>query len=112
MKFHDIILEASQDIVKKLDKIEAYFSRKGEFKKLYPKQWKKIHHVRRENYKYSRGGKNWYGVLIILKDKFYQDDLGDFVEIIKDLEICKDNNVKVEKNNLIIKILVPESRGD
>lgn len=106
------VLEASQNIVSKLDSIEKYFSKSGSFRKLYPKDWKKIHHVRQENYRYSRGGKNWYGVLIILKDKYYKDDATDLVEIIKDLEISKDNNVKVERNNLIIKILIPENRGE
>lgn len=111
MKFSQV-LEASQDTVSKLDSIEKYFSKKGSFKEVYPNEYKMIHHVRKENYRYSRGGKNWYGVLLILKDKYYKQIGRDFLEIIKDLEICKDNHARVERNNLIVKILIPEDRGD
>ncbi|MFW6028770.1 MAG: hypothetical protein ACOCRO_00805 [Halanaerobiales bacterium] len=109
MNFFSIITEASQEAIQKIEKMENYFTKQGDFKEIYPKEYKMIHHVRRENYVYNRGGKQWYGVLLILKDKYYKHQAKDLVKIIKDLEIVKDNNAKVERNNLIIKVLIPES---
>lgn len=108
MNFFDLITEASQKAIERIEKVENYFTRSGYFKELYPKEYKMVHHVRRENYVYNRGGKRWYGILLILKDKYYKHQAKDLIKIIKDLEIIKDNNAKVERNNLIIKILIPE----
>lgn len=108
MNFFNLITEASQEAVSKLDKIEKYFSKKGTFKEIYPEKAKWIHHIRRENYIYNRKNKKWYAVMIILKDRLYNHQEKEFAETIKDLEIIKDNNGKVERNNLIIKILIPE----
>lgn len=112
MKFISTITEASQEIITKLDAIEKYFSKKGTFKEIYPKKAKMIHHVRRENYVYNRNNRQWYAVLIILKDRLYNHEEKEFAKIIKDLEIIKDNNATVERNNLIIKVLIPESQEE
>ncbi len=107
MRFHDLV-EVQQSTVQILNKIEDYFSKEGQFREIYPEIWKKIHHVRRENYIYNRGNKQLYAVLVVLQDDLYNKDEEKVEETIKDLEIIKDNNARVERNNLLIKILVPE----
>lgn len=109
MKFYSVINEANQETVAKLEKIEEYFGRKGDFREIYPEIYKNIHHVRQENYAYRRGNKKYYAVMIVLKDNLYNQDEDEVKKTIKDLELLKDNKARVERNNLMIKILIPET---
>lgn len=101
--------EVNQETLKKIEKVETYFGRKGGFKEVYPKIYKKIDHVRQENYIYNRSNKRWFAIMVVLKDKMYNHQEEEVEKIIKDLEIVKDNKAKVERNNLMIKILIPEN---
>ncbi len=101
------INEATQETVTLLNKMEEYFDNGG-FVELYPKMRKRIDSVRRENYLYKKKSGNWFALLIILKSRLYDEDKEDVVEVIKDLEIIKDNKCKVERNNIIIKILLKD----
>lgn len=109
MKFLSVISEATQNTIQKLEKLEDYFGRKGQFREIYPEVYKKLQHVRQENYAYRRGKKKYYGVMVVLKDNLYNHEEDDIKKTIKELEIIKDNNAKVERNNLMIKILIPET---
>lgn len=115
MKFDNVlhlIAEASQEVVNKLDKMEKYFDTGG-FKELYPQEHKKyIDHVRRENYFYKRKDGIYYALLIVLKSNTYDEDKDRLVKIIKDLEIIQDNNAKVNRNGIIIKVLIKDKNTD
>lgn len=113
MKFNSILNEASQDVVKRLDKLELYFNpdERGGFNEVYPELSKRIDHVRRENYTYKSGGKLYYAVLVILRGNLTQDEEKEMAKTIKDLEIIKDNNAKIQRNNIIIKVLISEQEN-
>lgn len=107
-KVLNIISEASKETVAILDKMEEYFDT-GDFKNLYPQERKRyIDHVRRENYFYKKKGGNYYALLIILKNGTYDEDKDNLTKIIKDLEIIKDNKCTVERNGIVIKILIKD----
>jgi len=113
-KVLNVILEASQETVTILNKLEEYFDT-GDFKSLYPKERKKyIDHIRRENFLYKKKNGNYYALLIILKNNTYEEDKDNLVKIIKDLEIIKDNKCTVERNGIIIKIIIKnkEDKGN
>lgn len=111
MKFDNILntlYEASQHTIEKLNKMEEYFD-SGDFVKIYPEQRKRyIDHVRRENYAYKKKGDKWYALLIVLKSRTKEEDRENLVEIIKDLEIIKDNKAKISRNGIIIKIMIKD----
>ena len=52
-----------------------------------------------------------YILLIILKNGTYDEDKDNLVKIIKDLEIIKDNKCIVERNGIIIKILIKDKNN-
>lgn len=111
MKFNNalhLIAEASKATIDKLNSMEEYFD-KGGFAKLYPKMRRRyIDHVRRENYMYKRKDGIYYALLIILKNKTYDEDKDNVVNTIKDLEIIKDNKCKISRNGIIIKIMIKD----
>lgn len=103
-----IINEASQQVIETLNKMEEYFDNGG-FKELYPKHRKRyIDHVRRENYFYKRKNGNLYALLIILKSRTKEEDRDNLVEIIKDLKIIQDNKCKIQRNGIVIKVLIKD----
>ena len=107
-KVLNIISEASKETVAILDKMEEYFDI-GDFKNLYPQERKRyIDHIRRENYFYKKKNGNYYALLIILKNGTYDEDKDNLTKIIKDLEIIKDNKCTVERNGIVIKILIKD----
>lgn len=111
-KVLSVISEASKETIAILDKMEEYFDT-GDFKSLYPQERKRyIDHIRRENYFYKKKGGNYYALLIILKNGTYDEDKDNLVKIIKDLEIIKDNRCTVERNGIIIKILIKDRNID
>lgn len=111
MKFDNVLhalYEASQNTIEKLNKMEQYFD-SGHFKEIYPEQRKRyIDHVRRENYAYKKKGDRWYALLIVLNSRTKEEDRENLVEIIKDLEIVKDNKAKTSRNGIIIKIMIKD----
>ena len=111
MKFDNalhMIMEASQATVTTLNKMEEYFDN-GDFAKLYPKIRKRyIDSVRRENYMYKKKDGTYFALLIVLKNKTYEEDKDNVVNIIKDLEIVKDNKCKIKRNGIVIKIMIKD----
>lgn len=107
-KVLNLIAEASKQTIDILNKMEVYFDT-GDFKKIYPVERKKyIDHIRRENYFYRKKSGNYYALLIILKSNIYDEDKDKVLKIIKDLEIIKDNKCTVERNGIVIKILIKD----
>ena len=111
MKFNNalhMINEASKETVNILNKMEEYFDN-GDFVKLYPKMRKRyIDHVRRENYMYKKKNGTYYALLIVLKSKTYDEDKDSVLNVIKDLEIIKDNKASVDRNGVVIKIMIKD----
>jgi hypothetical protein len=107
MKFDKTLNEATQETINKLNKITDYLEH--DFKKLYRKESKLVDHIRQENFLYK--GKNYtkFAVMVILKQKSYDEEKDQLVKIIKDLALIKDLKAEVVRNGIIIKILIKEA---